>query len=109
MSDKDTVWWRLVHLEPTVLRGAITGTVGLAAAGGILISPGLPDALLGALVPILALVQLLWTRPAVTANARVAVEVPDPVRDPGTVVSGAAVTTATGAEIITAARSVPCG
>jgi hypothetical protein len=109
MDDKSGLWWRLVHLEPTALRGAVTGIVGLMAALGVLIAPGLPDALLGALVPTLAVVQILWVRPAVTANARVSVEVPDPVNDPGRVTAGDAVTTATSAEIVTAARMVPRG
>ena len=107
--NRDTLWWRLVHLEPTVLRGAVTGLVGLAAALGILIAPGLPDAILGALVPTLALAQLLWTRPGVTANARVVVEAPDPVNSPGLVVPGEATTTASNSQIVDAAKDVPRG
>jgi hypothetical protein len=107
--DQDSVWWRLVHLEPTVLRGAVTGLVGFLAALGVLIAPGLPDALLGALLPAMALVQILWVRPAVTANARVVVEAPNPISDPGTVVPGEATTTATNSEILDAAKDVPRG
>jgi hypothetical protein len=107
--NRDTFWWRLVHLEPTVLRGAITGVVGLAAALGILLAPGLPDAILGALVPVLAVVQLLWVRPAVTANARVVVEAPNPISEPSTVVAGEAVTKASTSDILDAAREEPRG
>lgn len=109
MNPQDTLWWRLVHLEPTVLRGVLTGLLGLAGALGILISPGLPDQILGVWVPLMALVQLLWTRPGVTANARVVVALPDPVDAPGTVVPGEATTTATTGQIIDAAKDVPRG
>lgn len=97
-------WWRLIHLEPTILRGAITGIVGLAGALGILLNSDLPDTILGFWVPLMALMQVLLTRPAVTANARVVVEAPNPVSDPGTVVAGEAVTTASSAEILDAAK-----
>jgi len=106
---QDTFWWRLVHLEPTVLRGVLTGLLGLAGALGILIAPGLPDTILGFWVPLMAVVQLLWTRPAVTANARVVVEAPDPVGAPGTVAPGEATTTATNGQILEAAKDVPRG
>jgi hypothetical protein len=106
---QDTFWWRLVHLEPTVLRGVLTGLLGLAGALGILIAPGLPDQILSVWVPLMALVQLLWTRPGVTANARVVVEIPDPIGKPGVVVPGEATTTATNGQIIDAAKDVPRG
>lgn len=106
---QDTLWWRLVHLEPAVLRGAITGLVGLAGALGILLSPDLPDTILGVWVPLAAIVQALATRPAVTANARVVVETPDPINNPGTVVAGEAVTTATNKQILDAAATTPGG
>lgn len=100
---RDGLWWRLVNLEPTVLRGAVTGLVGLAGATGILLSPALPDTILGAWVPLAAVVQALATRPAVTPNAKVVVRAPDPVNAPGVVVAGEAVTTASTQRILRAA------
>jgi hypothetical protein len=102
---RDSVWWRLVNLEPAVLRGLITGLVGLLGALGILLSPDLPDTILGVWVPLAAIIQALATRPAVTANARVVVEVPDPVGQPGRVVAGEAVTTASTQQILRAAAA----
>jgi len=107
--DRGTFWWRLVHLEPTVLRGAITGVIGLAGALGILLSPDLPDTILGVWVPASAIIQALVTRPAVTANARVVVEAPNPITEPRTVVAGEAVTKATTSDILDAARDHPRG
>lgn len=93
-----------MHLEPTLVRGVLTGLFGLAGALGILLVPGLPDAILGAWVPSMAVVQILVTRPAVTANARVVVLAPDPVEHPRLVVAGEAVTRASDAAILDAAR-----
>jgi hypothetical protein len=107
--NRDTWWWRLVHLEPTLLRGVLTGIIGLAGALGILIAPGLPDQILGLWVPLAALVQAMVTRPAVTANARVVVAMPDPVNQPGTVVPGEATTTASNTQILDAAKDIPRG
>ncbi len=107
--DRDTWWWRLVDLDPAILRGVITGVLGLIGAVGILISPDLPDQILGVWVPMMALIQALWTKPSVTANARVVVEAPDPIHQPGLVVPGAATTTASNSEIIDAAKDVPRG
>lgn len=106
---KDSFWWRLVHLEPAVWRGAVVAVVALVGAFGIVVAPAIPDALLAAWVPLAAIVQALWTRPAVTANARVVVEAPDPVNRPGRVVAGDAVTGASDALILAAARSDPGG
>lgn len=104
--DKTTLWWRLVHLDPALLRGAVVAVVALLGALGILVSPQLPDVLIGAWAAMAAVVQALWTRPAVTANARVVVWAPDPVGSPRTVAAGEATstTTASDAAIIGAAR-----
>jgi hypothetical protein len=104
-----TFWWRLVHLEPTILRGALVGILGLAGAFGILGLDFLPDTILGFWVPLMALIQVLITRPAVTANARVVVEAPNPISQPGIVVAGEATTEATSREILEAAKDVPRG
>lgn len=101
----DTFWWRLVHLNPALIRGIVMAAVLLAASLGILISPGLPDTLIGFIATALAIVQALWTRSAVTANARVAVSVPDPINFPNVVAAGDATTSATPKDIIDAARA----
>lgn len=107
--NRDTIWWRLVHLDPALLRGGVVAVVALLGVLGVLVTPGLPDVVLVLWVALAAIVQALWTRPAVTANARVLVAVPDPVNEPHVVVAGEAVTTAGGTAIIDAARRLPPG
>lgn len=104
MEDRNSVWWKIVNLNPVLLRGAVVALVGLLGSLGILVAPGLPDNLVLVFTAILAIVQAIWTKPSVTPNARVAVAVPDPVNKPEEVVSGEAVTTATNVEIVEAAR-----
>jgi len=107
--DRDTFWWRLVHLEPALLRGVVVALVALLGAVGILVAPGIPDALLTVWGVTATLVQALWTRSGVTANARVVVEAPDPIGEPATVTAGAAVTEASTPDILAAAREEPRG
>jgi hypothetical protein len=96
---------RLAMLEPAVLRGVIIAIIWVLTSFGIAISPQVPDSLIALSAALLALIQALWTRPSVTANARVAVLVPDPINAPEVVTAGAAVTTASNADIIQAAQS----
>lgn len=99
---KDALW-RLVHLEPALFRGLIMAIVLLLSSIGIVVSPDIPNSLIGFLATVLAIIQAVWTRPSVTANARVAVLVPDPINAPEIVAAGEAVTTADDGAIITAA------
>jgi hypothetical protein len=101
----DTFWWKLVHLDPTLIRGLVMATILLLSSIGILVSPEVPNSLIGFIATVLAIVQALWTRPAVTPNAKVAVVVPDPVNAPEVVEAGNATTTATTKDIIEAARA----
>jgi hypothetical protein len=109
MNPNDNLWYRVTKLEPAVWRGLIVAIVALLGSIGVAISPGLPDALIGFIVVAVPLVQALWTRPAVTANARVSVYVPDPVNNPQIVEAGEATTTASNAEIVVAAKEQPRG
>lgn len=104
-ENKDSMWWRLVHLDPVLLRGAVIATVAMLASFGLILTPGIPDALVGFLGTLLLIGQALWTRPAVTPNAKVAVAVPDPVNAPHVVEAGEAKTTASNTEILEAAKS----
>ena len=107
--NRGTFSWRLIHLDPAVFRGAVVAVVALLGAVGIRLSPAVPDALIAVWVPLAAMVQAVWTRPAVTANARVVVLAPDPVGNPRVVAAGEAVTLASNVAIIDAARTVPAG
>jgi len=109
MDDKTSTWWRLIHLDPVLFRAAVVAVVVLLGTLGILVDPSIPDALVTAWVALAAIVQTVWTRPAVTANARVVVEAPNPVSDPHVVVAGEATTRASDAAIIDAARDTPRG
>jgi len=97
------MWWRLVHLEPVLFRSAVVAVGWLAFSVGILASPDVPDAALGALTTIAAVIQVVWVRPGVTPNAKVVVEAPDPIDRPALVVAGEAVTDASDAAILHAA------
>lgn len=88
---KDTVWWKLVNLQPATWRGIVTAVVVLLAAAGVKVAPEVPDAVFLVVVSLLPIAQGLWTRSAVTPNAKVAVSVPDPVNEPGVVAAGQAV------------------
>lgn len=102
---QDSFWWKLVHLDPAIFRGLVMAAVLVLGSVGIFVSDELANNLVIAWVAIMAVVQALWTRRAVTANARVAVAVPDPVNAPDVVAPGEAATDAPAAAIIEAART----
>lgn len=107
--DRNGVWWRIVHLEPAMWRGVVMAVVALLTAAGVYVAPGVPDTLVIAIVAVTALIQAVWTRPAVTANARVVVVAPDPIAKPRTVEAGEAVTRASHEQILDAAYELPRG
>jgi hypothetical protein len=104
-ENKDTFWWKLIHLDPVLLRGAIMASVALLASFGLIVAPGVPDALVGFIGVIFLAGQALWTRSSVTPNAKVAVSVPDPVNALHVVEAGEARTTASNTEILEAAKN----
>ena len=106
-NPKDNFWWKLVHLDPALLRGAIMALVLLLSSIGIVLSPEVPNSLIGFIAAILAVIQAVWTRPAVTPNAMVAVYVPDPINNPQIVAAGEAITTAPDKDIVSAATTNP--
>lgn len=103
---KDSFWWRLIHLEPVVFRAGVVAVVTLLGLVGILVDPSIPDTLVAAWVPLAYIVQTLWTRPAVTANAKVVTLLPDPAV-PHVIAAGEAVTTASNVAILDAAKDTP--
>jgi len=96
---------KFAAMDPALIRGIVVAIVGLLSSLGIAVSPQLPDTLIGVVLAVLAIVQALWTRTAVTPNAKVAVVVPDPINAPEIVAAGEAATTAPNHEIISAARA----
>lgn len=98
---------RIVQLDPALLRGLIVAAALLLASFGVVISNNTQTAILGFIAAIIALLQGLWTRNAVTPNAKVAVVIPDPINAPHIVAPGSAVTTAPESDIIAAAKAVP--
>lgn len=102
---RDTFIWRIVNLDPALLRGLVVALFLVLGSAGILVSPQIGDSFVMLWVAVMAIVQAIWTRGAVTANARVAVLVPDPVHAPNTVAAGAASTAAPANEIVEAART----
>lgn len=100
-------WWKLVNLNPVILRTAIVAIFMVAGALGIVTSDGLADSLIAGWIAVMSLVQMVWTRTGVTPNAKVVVAMQDPTRSDTWVVPGAAVTEATDAAIVRAARNTP--
>lgn len=91
MTDpKDTIWWRLVNLQPATWRGIVVAAFALAAALGIKFAPEVPDAAFLVVLAALPLIQGLWTKKAVTPNAKVAIRVPDPIKHPNQIEAGPA-------------------
>lgn len=94
---------RLMKLDPSVWRGLVVAVVTLLGAVGVLVAPGIPDAILGVWTPLAAILSALWIRPAVTPNAKVAVYMPDPEERPTVVRSGEADASAARDSLILAA------
>lgn len=88
---KDTIWWRIVNLQPATWRGIVTAVFVLLAAVGIKVVPEVPDAVFLVILAVLPVIQAAWTKKAVTPNAKVAVRVPDPINRPGKIEAGPAV------------------
>jgi hypothetical protein len=102
---RDTALWRLINLQPAVWRGLVVAVLALAATLGFEYAADLPDNVMLLIIGILPILQALYTRKAVTPNAKVAVSVPDPVRAPNKVEAGEAVVNAPDEEIVAAAAS----
>lgn len=90
-SPQDTIWWRLINLQPATWRGVVTAVFVLLAAVGIKVAPAIPDAAFLVLIAVLPIIQGVWTKHAVTPNAKVAVSVPDPINAPSEIAPGEAV------------------
>lgn len=103
-DSRDSFWWRLVHLDPAVYRGIIMAVVLLLVSVGIAVSDNIPNAVIGVVAAVFALVQAMWTKNAVVPNDKVVSYLPDPVNAPGVVYAGAAVTTASDDAVLDAAR-----
>lgn len=86
-------WWKLVHLDPAILKGAVVSIIGLLATLGLLVNDQTQGAILTSIASIIALVQALWTRKSVTPNIKVVVYKPDPVNSPRLLASGPAIST----------------
>lgn len=103
---KNTIVWRLVNLQPSVWRGVVTAVFVTLAAVGIKVAPEIPDVAFLIVLALLPIAQGLWTKSAVTPNAKVAVSVPDPINAPDEVSAGQAVVPmgTPAAEIVEAAK-----
>lgn len=88
---RDSVVWRIFNLQPAAWRGVVTAVFVVLAAVGIKVSSEIPDAVFLAVLAILPIAQAIWTKGAVTPNAKVVVVQPDPVSRPQQVQAGEAV------------------
>ena len=90
-APQDTVWWRLINLQPAAWRGIVMAVFVFLAAVGIKVAPQIPDAAFLVILALLPVIQAVWTKTAVTPNAKVLVRVPDPVNQPLEIEAGQAV------------------
>lgn len=90
-APQNTLTWKLFNLEPAVWRGVVTAVFVVLAAVGIKVSDDVPDLAFMCILALLPVVQGLWTKGAVTPNAKVVVRVDDPVGDPNKITAGEAV------------------
>ena len=91
---KDSVMWRLVNLQPAVWRGLVVAVIAIAGTFGFDAATDLPDNVMLVIIGLIPIIQAVWTKGAVTPNAKVAVVVPDPVGEPNVVAAGKAVVSA---------------
>lgn len=103
----NSLWYRLVHLNPALWRGLVVATVALLASSGVVISDQIPNNLVLFIGAVAAIVQALWTKTGVTPNAKVVSFLPEPIMRPGYIRAGEAVTTATEPAIVRAATQPP--
>jgi len=89
--EMNTFWWKFVHLDPAILRGAIIAVAVLIGTLGFAVNEQTLAAFLTAIGALLAMGQAFWTRGSVTPNAKVVVYKPDPVNHPTELASGDAV------------------
>lgn len=101
-------WWKLVHLDPVLLRGAVIAGAALAGSLGFAIGDQKVEAFLAAAAALMYLVQALWTRKAVVPNAKVVAYKPDPVDAPTVIAPGPAVSTDV-VQVANAAADTPTG
>lgn len=99
--------WKLAHLDPTLFKGFVMAGVALLGTIGIVVADVKVNAIVGFVTAALLLVQALWTKPSVTANAKVLAFTPDPIDRPAVVCPGEAVTTASDRVVVDAVRSAP--
>lgn len=104
MEDKNSFWWRLVHLDPAIYRALIMAIIWVLASFGVAVSDKIPNSVIVLVGAVFALVQALWTKGAVTPNAKVVSYLPDPAK-PREIEAGDAVTTASDSNILEAARA----
>lgn len=104
--NRNTFWWRLVHLDPVLFRSAIVAVITLLAMFGILVSNALPDALTAVVTTLGALIAAVWSRDGVAPMDKVVLYQPDPVSNPNQTVAGPATAsvTTTDAKLVSEAR-----
>lgn len=83
--------WRLVHLEPVMLKGVLTTLMLLLGSFGLVIGDEKQAAVVGFALAAVSMLQAVWTRRSVTPNAKVVVFKPDPLAEPEAVAPGSAV------------------
>ena len=91
--ENPSFWWKLVHLNPALLRGLVIALFAVLAGVGLIVSDQMQNSIIAFIGALFALIQALWTHGAVTANAKVVAYKPDPVAKPSVVAAGDAIST----------------
>lgn len=108
IPDNPSFWWKLIHLDPVLVRGFVMSTAALLGGLGLALNDVKMGAILGFVSALMLLGQALWTRRAVVPNAKVVVYKPDPVNEPNLLEAGPAVSTDV-VQVANAAADTPVG
>lgn len=77
-NQSPSFWYKLVHMQPALWHGLVVAVFALLASLGVVVSPEIPDQLVGVIVAVAALVQALWTKSTVVPEEKVVAYVEKP-------------------------------
>lgn len=107
MVNEATFFTKLFALQPAVVRGFIVTVIGLIAAStGAVIDDKTTTLIITFVMSLLGIGAALFIKPAVTPNAKVVVADDTPLDTVSTLKSGPAVSNASDADILAAAKGI---
>lgn len=103
------VMGRLIHLNPARWIALVVAVSFVLGSFGLVITGEQKEGIIGLILAVIPILQGLWTETKTTADTKVVVVAPDPIRQPELVAPGAATTEASAKEILAAADATPRG